>query len=95
MCPLKYFFIVSTDAAECPLDALQLAACVKTLGLIDLKVGSPPVQPCCALIQGLIDAEAAACLCTVINGSIGGVEVRLPINISLILTNCGWNNTFK
>ncbi|CAL4886250.1 unnamed protein product [Urochloa decumbens] len=77
------------DAATCPRDALQLAACVNVLNVVKLQVGSPPVQPCCSLLQGLVDAEAAVCLCTVIKGNVLGVQLNVPVDLSLVLNNCG------
>jgi hypothetical protein len=34
-------------------------------GLINLQLGTLPKKPCCTLILGLADLEAAVCLCTV------------------------------
>ncbi|CAL4967874.1 unnamed protein product [Urochloa decumbens] len=84
------------DAATCPRDTLQLAACVNALNIVKLQVGSPPVQPCCSLLQGLVDAEAAVCLCTVIKGNALGVQLNVPVDLSLVLNNCGRDpNSFK
>ncbi|WRX18467.1 Hydrophobic seed protein domain - like 6 [Theobroma cacao] len=30
--------------------------------LVDAKLGKPPKEPCCSLIEGLVDLEAALCL---------------------------------
>ncbi|CAN6238890.1 unnamed protein product [Urochloa humidicola] len=86
-----------TDAAgTCPRDALQLGACAKALGgLVDLKVGDPPVQPCCSLVAGLVDAEAAVCLCTVITGNVLGIQLNIPIDLSIVLNNCGRPGAFS
>ncbi|MBA0584364.1 hypothetical protein Gorai_015180, partial [Gossypium raimondii] len=48
---------------KCPRDALKLGVCANVLGLVNVTIGSPPVQPCCSLLQGLADLEAAVCLC--------------------------------
>ncbi|CAN6273789.1 unnamed protein product [Urochloa humidicola] len=74
---------------KCPRDALKLGVCADVLGLIKAKVGAPPALPCCSLLQGLVDLEAAVCLCTAIKGNILGINLNLPIDLSLILNYCG------
>jgi hypothetical protein len=72
-------------------DALKLGVCANVLGLLNVTLGSPPVQPCCSLIQGLVDLEAAVCLCTALRLTLLGINLNLPINLSLVLNNCGRN----
>uniref|UniRef100_J3LFJ1 Hydrophobic seed protein domain-containing protein n=1 Tax=Oryza brachyantha TaxID=4533 RepID=J3LFJ1_ORYBR len=64
-----------------------------TPALIKAKVGVPPAEPCCPLLEGLGDleaaGEAAVCLCTAIRGNILGINLNLPIDLSLILNYCG------
>jgi hypothetical protein len=74
---------------RCPRDALKLGVCANVLGLIKAKVGVPPAEPCCPLLEGLVDLEAALCLCTAIKGNILGINLNLPIDLSLILNYCG------
>ena len=74
---------------KCPRDALKLGVCANVLGLIKAKVGVPPAEPCCPLLEGLVDLEAAVCLCTAIKGNILGINLNLPIDLSLILNYCG------
>ncbi|AQK54120.1 proline-rich protein DC2.15 [Zea mays] len=74
---------------RCPRDALKLGVCANVLGLIKAKVGVPPAEPCCPLLEGLVDLEAAVCLCTAIKGQILGINLNLPIDLSLILNYCG------
>ncbi|KAG8040009.1 hypothetical protein GUJ93_ZPchr0014g47245 [Zizania palustris] len=74
---------------KCPRDALKLGACANVLGLIKAKVGVPPAEPCCPLLEGLVDLEAAVCLCTAIKGNILGINLNLPVDLSLILNYCG------
>ncbi|XP_062185122.1 14 kDa proline-rich protein DC2.15-like [Phragmites australis] len=74
---------------RCPRDALKLGVCANVLGLIKAKVGVPPAEPCCPLLKGLVDLEAAVCLCTAIKGNILGIKLNLPIDLSLILNYCG------
>ncbi|KAL5729232.1 hypothetical protein ACHQM5_002208 [Ranunculus cassubicifolius] len=73
----------------CPRDTLKLGVCANVLGLVNAVVGSPPVEPCCSLIQGLADLEAAVCLCTAIKANILGINLNVPISLSLLLNVCG------
>ncbi|KAF5203028.1 pEARLI1-like lipid transfer protein, partial [Thalictrum thalictroides] len=53
---------VPTPAAygKCPKDTLKLGVCANLLGgLVSVQVGTPPDHPCCTLIKGLVDLEAA------------------------------------
>ncbi|XP_066339971.1 14 kDa proline-rich protein DC2.15-like [Miscanthus floridulus] len=81
----------SGHQGSCPRDALKLGVCANVLGLVKAKIGSPPYQPCCSLLDGLVDLEAAVCLCTAIKANILGINLNLPIDLSLILNNCGKN----
>ena len=76
---------------HCPRDSLKLGVCANVLGLVKAKIGSPPYQPCCSLLDGLVDLEAAVCLCTAIKANVLGINLNLPIDLSLILNNCGKN----
>ncbi|EOA18951.1 hypothetical protein CARUB_v10007585mg [Capsella rubella] len=78
-----------TSAGTCPKDALKLGVCVNALNLLkDVTLGTPPVTPCCSLIEGLVDLEAAVCLCTALKASVLGINLYLPINLSLLLNVC-------
>ncbi|XVE68405.1 hypothetical protein DITRI_Ditri09bG0065900 [Diplodiscus trichospermus] len=71
-------------------NSLNLGVCVNLLGLVDIETGNVPTQPCCGVIQGLVDLEVAVCLCTAIRASVLGIiNLNLPINLSLLLNNCG------
>ncbi|KAK4260408.1 hypothetical protein QN277_003525 [Acacia crassicarpa] len=74
---------------SCPTDALKLGVCADVLGLINVQLGNPPKTPCCSLIQGLADLEAAVCLCTALKANVLGINLNVPINLSLILNYCG------
>ncbi|CAI0413454.1 unnamed protein product [Linum tenue] len=77
------------SGGKCPIDALKLGVCADVLGnLLKLKVGNPPVQPCCSLINGLVDLEAAVCLCTAIKANILGINLNIPLSLSLLLNVC-------
>ncbi|KAF8780313.1 hypothetical protein HU200_001411 [Digitaria exilis] len=76
--------------ARCPIDALKLGVCANVLnGLINVNLGTPPRTPCCTLIQGLADLEAAVCLCTALRANVLGITLNVPINLSLLVNYCG------
>lgn len=76
--------------ATCPKDTLKLGVCANLLNdLVHLVVGTPPKSPCCTLIQGLADLEAAVCLCTAIKANVLGINLNVPVSLSLLLNYCG------
>ncbi|KMZ58720.1 Lipid transfer protein [Zostera marina] len=80
----------SSPKCKCPIDALKLGVCANVLGgLIHIGAGKPPKVPCCPLISGLLDLEAAVCLCTAIKADILGIHLDVPISLSLLLNYCG------
>uniref|UniRef100_A0A5B7BH73 Putative proline-rich protein DC2.15 n=1 Tax=Davidia involucrata TaxID=16924 RepID=A0A5B7BH73_DAVIN len=79
----------SPSTATCPKDTLKLGVCANLLGgLIGAVVGTPPKTPCCSLIQGLADLEAAVCLCTAIKANVLGINLNIPLSLSLLLNVC-------
>ncbi|XP_019095797.1 PREDICTED: 14 kDa proline-rich protein DC2.15-like [Camelina sativa] len=68
-------------------DALKLQVCANVLDLV--KVSLPPTSQCCALINGLVDLEAAVCLCTALKANLLGINLNVPISLSLVLNHCG------
>lgn len=80
----------SPENGKCPKDTLKLGVCAKLLGgLVDATIGKPPVTPCCSLINGLVDLEAAVCLCTALKANVLGKDLNIPISLSLLLNACG------
>ncbi|KAI3453515.1 hypothetical protein Pfo_010178 [Paulownia fortunei] len=74
---------------SCPRDTLKLGVCADLLGgLIGITIGTPPKTPCCSLIQGLADLEAAVCLCTAIKANVLGINLNVPLSLSLLLNVC-------
>lgn len=74
----------------CPRDTLKLGVCANVLNdLVHLVVGTPPKTPCCSLIKGMVDLEAAVCLCTAIKANILGINLNVPVSLSLLLNFCG------
>ncbi|KAL1187718.1 pEARLI1-like lipid transfer protein 2 [Cardamine amara subsp. amara] len=79
----------SPATAKCPRDALKLGVCANVLnGLLNITLGKPPAEPCCTLIKGLADVEAAACLCTALKAKILGTNLNIPVSLSLLLNVC-------
>lgn len=79
----------SSSNATCPTDALKLGVCANVLsGLLNVTLGQVPATPCCSVIQGLADLEAAVCLCTALKASILGISLNIPISLSLLLNVC-------
>ncbi|KAF8075416.1 hypothetical protein N665_1095s0007 [Sinapis alba] len=50
---------------------------------------SSSVKPCCSLLKGLVDLEAAACLCTALKANVLGIKLNVPVSLSLLLNACG------
>ncbi|GMY29273.1 14 kDa proline-rich protein DC2.15-like [Fagus crenata] len=84
----RFFTPSPPPPAPCPRDTLKLGVCVDLLKLINLQLGSPLSSQCCALISGLTDLEAALCLCTTIKANVLGINLNVPISLSLILSAC-------
>ncbi|XP_057251315.1 lipid transfer protein EARLI 1-like [Beta vulgaris subsp. vulgaris] len=79
-----------SSQGNCPIDVLKLGACANVLGnLLGLVIGTPPQSSCCSLLQGLTDLNAAVCLCTAIKANILGINLNVPVSLSLLLNNCG------
>ncbi|KAK9143163.1 hypothetical protein Syun_012563 [Stephania yunnanensis] len=80
----------SDTPKRCPKDTLKLGVCAKLLGgAVDANVGNPPYHPCCTYLQGLVDLEAAVCLCTAIKANIIGIILDIPISLTLLINTCG------
>lgn len=78
------------SVGKCPRDALKLGVCADVLNLVNnVVVGSPPTLPCCSLLDGLVNLEAAVCLCTAIKANLLGLKLNVPVALNLVLNNCG------
>ncbi|XP_065859328.1 pEARLI1-like lipid transfer protein 1 isoform X2 [Euphorbia lathyris] len=74
----------------CPIDTLKLGVCANLLnGLLGLVIGTPSKTQCCPLLDGLVDLEAPICLCTALKANILGINLNVPISLSLLLNTCG------
>ncbi|XP_062075855.1 14 kDa proline-rich protein DC2.15-like [Humulus lupulus] len=78
--------------ATCSLNPLKFGTCSNIIAnnLGNIIFGSPLNSPCCALILGLVDLDAAACLCAALKGNVLGI-VNLDVSAALnvILSTCG------
>ncbi|AES59034.1 pEARLI1-like lipid transfer protein 1 [Medicago truncatula] len=77
-----------STSQKCPSDTLKLGVCADVLGLVNVIVGSPASSKCCTLIQGLADLDAAVCLCTAIKANVLGINLNVPVTLSLLLSAC-------
>ncbi|KAF8393156.1 hypothetical protein HHK36_021397 [Tetracentron sinense] len=74
----------------CPRDTLKLGACANLLGgVLNPIVGTAPSSKCCTVLAGLADAEAAVCLCTAIKANVLGINLNVPVALSLLINTCG------
>ncbi|XP_057999458.1 36.4 kDa proline-rich protein-like [Hevea brasiliensis] len=73
----------------CPIDTLKLGACVNVLGgLVHIGLGNDAKDACCPVLQGLLDVEAAVCLCLAINAGPHDINATLGIVVQA-LAGCG------
>ncbi|KAK9071367.1 hypothetical protein SSX86_009937 [Deinandra increscens subsp. villosa] len=80
-------FVPGPGAATC--DSLKLGACVDLLGgLVHIGLGDPVVNQCCPILAGLVELEAAVCLCTTLKIKLLNINIYLPLALKLLLT-CG------
>ncbi|KAF7098234.1 hypothetical protein CFC21_099988 [Triticum aestivum] len=81
--------VPSTGGGSCPINTLKLGVCADVLNLVKLKIGVPANEQCCPLLGGLADLDAAVCLCTAIRANILGIQLNVPIDLVLLLNQCG------
>ncbi|KAF7051397.1 hypothetical protein CFC21_059633 [Triticum aestivum] len=73
----------------CSINTLKLSACANILNLLELNLGVPASEQCCPLLRGLADLDAAVCLCTAIKANVLGIKVNVPVDLVLLLNQCG------
>ncbi|XP_043710297.1 pEARLI1-like lipid transfer protein 1 [Telopea speciosissima] len=79
-------------STSCPIDTLKLGVCANVLqSLLGITLGTQPTSSCCSLIQNLVDLDAAVCLCTAIKANLLGINLNVPVSLSLLLNYCGKN----
>ncbi|KAH7833748.1 hypothetical protein Vadar_009339 [Vaccinium darrowii] len=88
-CPPPPPALAPKGGQTCPIDTLKLGACVDLLGgLIHVGLGSSAKDTCCPVIAGLVDLDAAICLCTTIKAKLLNINVIVPIALQ-VLIDCG------
>ncbi|XP_010933687.1 36.4 kDa proline-rich protein-like [Elaeis guineensis] len=81
--------IISTPPAKCSFDILKLGLCLDVLGgLVHLGLGKPVENVCCPVLQGLLELEAAVCLCTAIKLRVLNLDIYIPLALQVLIT-CG------
>ncbi|XP_058106296.1 36.4 kDa proline-rich protein-like [Magnolia sinica] len=79
----------SSSSATCSIDHLKLGLCVDVLGgLIHTGLGDPVVNTCCPVLKGLLEIEAAVCLCTTIRLKLLNLNIIIPLTLTALVT-CG------
>jgi len=69
----------------CPINTLKLGACVDVLGgLVHIRTGSSAKDECCPMLEGLVDLDAASCLCTVIKAKRLSINLIIPIALEVL-----------
>ncbi|CAM8883342.1 unnamed protein product [Rhodiola kirilowii] len=80
----------SPTKATCPIDTLKLGVCGNLLNdLVHIVIGTPKSTECCGLIGGLTDLDATVCLCTAIKANLLGINLNVPVSLSVLLNYCG------
>ncbi|KAI7724768.1 hypothetical protein M8C21_014852 [Ambrosia artemisiifolia] len=79
----------TTPKGTCPRDALKLSVCARLLNdSVGTVVGKPLGHPCCSVLGGLLDLEAAICLCTALKANVLGININIPISLSTLISAC-------
>ncbi|CAN1258827.1 36.4 kDa proline-rich protein [Linum perenne] len=79
----------SATQPTCTIGGLKLGACVDVLGgLVHVGVGNPVENVCCPVIKGLLELEAALCLCTSIRLKLLNINIFIPLALQALIT-CG------
>ncbi|CAN1332078.1 Putative lipid-binding protein At4g00165 [Linum perenne] len=82
----------SSGEKKCPTNVLKFGVCGSWLGLVYEVVGSKPSKECCTVIKGIVDLEAAMCLCYAVKANVlGMVKIDIPIAVSMLVNSCGGN----
>lgn len=53
-----------------------------------IGLGDPVVNVCCPVLQGLLELEAAVCLCTALRLKVLNLNIFIPIALQVLAT-CG------
>ncbi|CAM0871188.1 unnamed protein product [Alopecurus aequalis] len=80
---------VPPTGGVCSIDTLKLSVCANVLNLLKLNLGVLSNNKCCPLLSGLTDLDAAVCLCTAIKANVLGINLNVPVDLVLLLNQCG------
>ncbi|CAH8351470.1 unnamed protein product [Eruca vesicaria subsp. sativa] len=82
--------------AQCPPDQLVVNVCASLLnGVVDVSLPAGS-SPCCPLLSGIVDANAAACLCSAVRANVGNfVNLNIPVAVSFTLNHCELPTDFQ
>ncbi|KAI3428864.1 VQ domain-containing protein [Psidium guajava] len=70
----------------CPIDTLKLGGCVDVLGgLVHIGIGSSAKDTCCPVLQGLLDLDAAVCLCTTMKAKLLNMSIVMPLALQVMV----------
>lgn len=73
---------------RCPINTVRLNLCANILSE-RVNVAIPLRQACCPVLQGLVDLDAAVCLCTVLRGRIFNRNIAAPLTVGVLVNDCG------
>ncbi|KAJ1420342.1 Hydrophobic seed protein [Sesbania bispinosa] len=79
---------VASPMPNCPLIGLNV--CASLLNLVTIQIGASQTNTCCPLINGLVNLDAAVCLCAAIRANVLGIiNVDATVAVDIILNRCG------
>ncbi|CAN6202855.1 unnamed protein product [Urochloa humidicola] len=76
-------------AGKCPVNTVKLGVCADVLDGLIHATTQKNKEPCCSLISGLADLEAAVCVCLAINANVLGINLDVAVDLSLLVNYCG------
>ncbi|KAJ9555215.1 hypothetical protein OSB04_009829 [Centaurea solstitialis] len=79
-------------SATCPEDPRRFGLCTNLLNnlLNGVVVGTPSESLCCTFVlENLGDLEASVCICNAIKSNVLGINLNVPVVLSLLVNFCG------
>lgn len=75
--------------SKCSFKLLDLGLCLDVLGgLVHVGFGDAVENHCCPVLEGLLELEAAVCLCTAIKLRLLNLDIYIPLSLQVLIT-CG------
>ncbi|CAN0842133.1 Putative lipid-binding protein AIR1B [Linum grandiflorum] len=89
---LLVFSATKVTATTC--NPANLTVCVDLLGhLLNIRINKPASEPCCSLFNGVVDLDAAVCVCLALKNNLlaalGLPLINLTPTVSVLLNGCG------